>query len=151
MVSVWFGDQVGWVTSNLVFRDGIDPSRIWLEGWVEPSSLLGCEDQEGWHGCHFATVNSTISGDHLSSSLYSFFPISSSHELKLQSELLILIMLKSLLQLVCENANEWIGWLYRRVEEWTNHKMNTNSIIGRITKGKRQPIFLPRFTCLSAR
>jgi hypothetical protein len=29
--------------------------------------------------------------------------------------------------------------------------MNTNSITGRIPKDKRQPIFLPRFTCLPAR
>ena len=61
--------------------------------------------------------------------------------LKQQSKLSILITLKRLLQLVCKNINEWVGWLYRRVEEWTNYKMNTKSITGRIPKGKRQPIF----------
>ena len=58
-----------------------------------------------------------------------------------QGKLSILITLKSLLQLVYKNINEWVRWLYRRVKEWTNHKMNINSITGRISKDKRQPIF----------
>ena len=60
---------------------------------------------------------------------------------KQQSKLSIITTLKSLLQLVCENINEWVGWLYHRIEEWTNHKMNTKLITRRIPKGKRQPIF----------
>ena len=58
-----------------------------------------------------------------------------------QSKLSILITLKSLLQLVYKNINEWVGWLYRRIEEWTNHKMNMKPITRRIQYGKTQPIF----------
>ena len=32
-------------------------------------------------------------------------------------------------------------WLYRHVEEWTNHKVNIKSITRRIPNSKRQPIF----------
>jgi hypothetical protein len=44
---VWFGDQVGWDASNPVFWDGMNPFRVWFEGWSRSSFLFGMWDGAG--------------------------------------------------------------------------------------------------------
>jgi hypothetical protein len=49
---VWFGSQMKWVGSIPLLWVGINPSLVWLQGWVQPSFLFGWRDilrDEGWH------------------------------------------------------------------------------------------------------